>query len=55
MQIELLKPHTHAGKPCAPGDVIVLDDDLARWLVKTGSARVLPVPKSHSPTEESSK
>ena len=40
MQLELLKPHTHAGKAYAPGAVITFDDDLADWLAKAGVARV---------------
>lgn len=39
MQVELLKPHTHAGVDQAPGAVIELDDDLARWLINLGTAR----------------
>ena len=38
-QIELLKPHTHARVDQAPGAVIELDDDLARWLIDLGIAR----------------
>lgn len=33
MQIELIKPHTHAGKRLAVGDRIDLNDASARWLV----------------------
>jgi hypothetical protein len=41
MQLELLKPHTHAGVDLAPGAVIELDDDLVRWLIDLESARPL--------------
>jgi hypothetical protein len=41
-QIELLKPHTHAGVDHAPGAVIELDNDLARWLIDLGTARPAP-------------
>ncbi|MDP2431460.1 MAG: hypothetical protein Q8O33_05465 [Pseudomonadota bacterium] len=59
MHVELLKLHTHAGVAQQPGAVIALDDDLARWLVDTGVARVSIVPqntkpKPHSHTEEQS-
>lgn len=59
MQIELLKPHTHAGRIHPPGAVIALDDDLARWLVDTGVARVplslqSPKPKPLPHSEEQS-
>ncbi len=54
MQIELLKPHTHAGKAYAPGAVIPLDDDLADWLVKAGVARVPVSPKPLPKHEEKS-
>jgi hypothetical protein len=39
MQLELLQPHTHAGVDLAPGAVIELDDDLARWLIDLAAAR----------------
>lgn len=39
MQLELLQPHTHAGVDLAPGAVIELDDDLARWLIDLATAR----------------
>ncbi len=65
MQVELLKPHIHAGVDCQPGAVITLDDDLARWLVDMGVARVVASPaatklasksihQSNSPFEEKS-
>lgn len=39
MQIELLKPHTHAGKRLVVGDRIDLNDASARWLVAQGVAK----------------
>lgn len=39
MQIELLKPHTHAGVHHAAGDRFSLDDAQARWLISLGVAR----------------
>lgn len=38
MQIELLKPHEHAGIEHHPGEVIDLAADSARWLCEIGSA-----------------
>jgi hypothetical protein len=37
--VELLKPHTHAGRDYQPRDRIELDTALARWLVEVGVAR----------------
>lgn len=37
--VELLKPHTHAGRQYQPRERIELDTALARWLVETGVAR----------------
>jgi len=56
-QVELLKPHTHAGVDHAPGAVIELDDDLARWLSDLGIARPVldAAAKPHSKFEEKSK
>ncbi len=39
MQVELLKPHEHAGIARSPGEVIDLAEDSARWLCEIGSAR----------------
>lgn len=44
MQIELLKPHTHAGIAYPPLAVIALDADLAQWLIDTGVARAIATP-----------
>jgi len=55
MQVELLKPHVHAGVLYQPGAVIALDEDLAQWLLDAGIARnaVPPtVPKPFRRTEE---
>ncbi|MDP2433465.1 MAG: hypothetical protein U1D36_09320 [Hydrogenophaga sp.] len=37
--VELLKPHTHAGRDYQPRERIELDTALARWLVEVGVAR----------------
>ena len=36
LSIELLKPHTHAGKRLAVGDRLDLKDASARWLIAQG-------------------
>lgn len=38
MKIELLKPHTHAGRDYQPGSVIELDKDAAEWLIAMNTA-----------------
>lgn len=40
MQIRLTHPHEHAGRACAPGDVLDLADDAALWLISAGRAEV---------------
>lgn len=47
MKIELLKPHTHAGKDYPPGAVIELDKQAAEWLTAIGSAKALKAAKHH--------
>ena len=39
MQIELLKPHTHAGKRLAVGDRLDLPEAGGRWLIAQGVAK----------------
>lgn len=39
MNIELLKPHTHAGISLAPGDVLDIDEATGRWLIDAGVAK----------------
>ena len=38
MQVELLKPHEHAGITRNPGEVIDLAEYSAQWLCEIGSA-----------------
>lgn len=55
MQVELLKPHTHAGIPYPAGARIALDEAPARWLIETGVARQparTHEPKPHPRLEE---
>lgn len=39
MNIELLKPHTHAGTTLAPGHQLDLDEATALWLIEAGVAK----------------
>lgn len=32
-KVELLQPHTHAGRDYPPGSELTLDDDAAAWLI----------------------
>lgn len=36
MKVTLAKNHTHAGRECAPGDVIDVDAQTADWLKAQG-------------------
>jgi hypothetical protein len=47
--VELLKPHTHAGRDHPPRDRIDLDTSLARWLVEVGVARPVLVSDQDRP------
>lgn len=39
MNIELLKPHTHAGVRLEPGNRMDVDEATARWLIDAGVAK----------------
>jgi hypothetical protein len=39
MHIELLRPHTHAGRRLAAGDRLDLHETSARWLIAQGVAK----------------
>lgn len=39
MTLELIKPHTHAGRLYSPGERLDLDEATARWLIDQGVAR----------------
>jgi hypothetical protein len=39
LSIELLKPHTHAGKRLAVGERLDLPEASARWLIAQGVAK----------------
>jgi len=51
MHIELMKPHTHAGKRLAVGDRLDLNDASARWLIAQGAAKASTA--SATPTTDS--
>ena len=39
MQIELIKPHEHAGARCSAGAVLAIDDTQGQWLIDLAVAR----------------
>jgi hypothetical protein len=41
-RLVLTRPHTHAGKPCGPGDRIDVDATSADWLIAHGIATPEP-------------
>ena len=46
MKVELLKPHTHAGRDYPPGAQRAIDADAADWLIAIGVAKPLTEPAS---------
>jgi len=42
MKVELLKPHTDAGREYQPGAAIELSEQDAHWLIQTGTAKAAP-------------
>lgn len=44
MNIELLKPHTHRGQPCAVGECLDLPETRARWLIIQRVAKLVVLP-----------
>lgn len=51
-EVELVKPHTHAGRLLAPGARITVQDALARWLIEAGVARTLARTLPRTPTDQ---
>ncbi|WP_374338585.1 hypothetical protein [Leeia sp.] len=51
LTIELLKPHTHAGKRHAVGDRIELTDASARWLIAQAVAKAATAPVAATETK----
>jgi len=50
LSIELLKPHTHAGKRLSVGDRLDLNDASARWLITQGTAKAATPATDSKPT-----
>lgn len=50
MHIELLKPHTHAGRRLAVGGRLDLNDASARWLIAQGTAKSAALATDSKPT-----
>lgn len=50
MHLELLKPHTHAGKRIKVGDLLDLNDASARWLIAQGTAKAAIPATDSKPT-----
>ncbi len=50
MHIELLKPHTHAGKRHAVGDRLELAEASARWLITQSVAKAATPITDSKPT-----
>ena len=54
MQIELLKPHEHAGARCSAGAVLAIDDTQGQWLIDLAVARRAHLSTASSPASASS-
>ena len=50
LSIELLKPHTHAGKRLAVGIRLDLPDASGRWLIAQGAAKAAAAVTDSKPT-----
>lgn len=50
MHIELLQPHTHAGRRFAAGDRLDLHEASARWLIAQGAAKAATPAVDAKPT-----
>lgn len=50
MQIELLKPHEHAGARCPAGAVLAIDDAQGQWLIDLAVARQAGAPTPSIPS-----
>lgn len=48
-RIQLIRPHTHAGKVYAVGDRLEVDADIAEWLLANGIATTEPKPPKSVP------
>jgi hypothetical protein len=53
IKVTLLKDgHTHAGKPCAKGDVIEVTPTAAAWLANPKRGLIAPLSKSAAPAKK---
>jgi hypothetical protein len=54
VQIELLKPHEHAGARCSAGAVLAIDDTQGQWLIDLAVARRVSPSSSAKPGKPNS-
>ncbi len=52
MRIELQKAHTHAGKPCQPGERIDIDETSAKWLIDLKVAKAVTPESTKQPSRK---
>ena len=52
MRIELLKAHTHAGKPCQPRERIDIDEASAKWLIELEVAKAVTPESTKQPSRK---
>lgn len=50
-QIELIKPHRHAGRDYPPGALLSLPVAKADWLIGIGSAKAAPATPATAPAK----
>lgn len=51
LKIELLKPHTHAGRDYPPGAVLGLNPADAEWLIALGTAKAMDAKTESKPKQ----
>lgn len=52
MRIELLKAHTHGGKPHQPGERLDLDEASAKWLIELKVAKAATSESNKQPSRK---
>jgi hypothetical protein len=50
--VNLIKPHTDAGRDYQPGDLLDVDESTAQWLIEHGVAEAAPEPEPKKPTRK---
>jgi hypothetical protein len=45
--VKLKAPHTHEGKPQKTGDILVINQALADWLIVRGIAEIIIIEQDH--------